>query len=288
MKNIKQALQILLCALLSVALLSVQARAEDVIKTNANGKGATIEHVQTQKKRRSGILPGIGQLTVDSRLTHSSVIRTTGDGTETALISSRFPNRLSTPFDNPRVIGKTTAEVVKDGNSLFISPSKDNEPFAIFVTGTNAGDQVISLTLIPKDIPAQTLQLQIDSDQGAKRKQPKAEGYTQDIVELMRQIASGKVPEGYAEGIMPNVVSREKKDGLIIMPVMRYSGSSLDIYKYKIENNGPVMELSETSFYQPGVRAVSIFPNAVLQKGESTVVFVLADKSILDGDNNDR
>lgn len=240
-----------------------------------------------EKKRGSAILPGLGKLSVDSKLSRGSVIRTNGDGTETVLISSRFPNRIATPFNNPRVIGKTNAEVVKDGTNLFISPPKGDAPFAIFVTGSNPGDPVISLTMMPKDIPAQIISLQLDSAQGATRKAPRVEGYSQQILDLMRAVATGKTPEGYSEALMPNFVAREPQNGLNILPVARYSGSSLDIYKYKVESDKDI-ELSETSFYQKGVRAVSIFPNVVLHKGESTNVFVLADKSILDGEENAR
>lgn len=261
---------------------------ETVINANLDNSAVAIEQVQKPKKRHVSLLPGIGKLTLSTKLTHSSVIRTTGDGTEAVLISSRFPNRIATPFDIPRVIGKTSAEIVKDGTSLFISSPKEEGPFVIFVTGSNAGDPVISLTLISKDIPSQTLQLQLDSAQGAVRKAPKVEGYTQQVVELLRQVAIGKAPEGFSEGVMPNFIAKEVKHGLTIMPMMRYSGSTFDIYKYKVENNQAKVELSESSFYQRGVRAVSIFPNVLLGKGESTNVYVLADKSILDGDDNGR
>lgn len=280
MKYLKISSLFVTAALLSASIASF---AEEVIKVDAKGN-TTIEQV-TQPKKRHVTLPGVGKLTVDARLTHASVIRTTGDGTETVLISSRFPNRLATPFEVPRVIGKTTAEVVKDGTSLFISPTGD-EPFSIFVSGSNPGDPVISLTLIPKDIPSQILQLQIDSSQGVTRKAPKSASYTQQIVDLLRQVASGKVPEGYSEGVMPNFVARQVKNGLVILPVMRYSGTNLDIYKYKVENNQDDVELSETSFYQKGVKAVSIYPNLILRKGETTNIYVLADKSVLEGDQD--
>lgn len=281
MKAMNNSALILATTLLIAAASS--SCAQEIIKADTNG-AATVEQV-VQPKKRHVTLPGVGKLQVNSRLTHSTVIRTTGDGTETVLISSRFPNRLATPFETPRVIVKTTAEVVKDGTSLFISPS-DDEPFSIFVSGSNPGDPVISLTLIPKDIPSQILQLQIDSSQGVNRKAPKQASYTQQIVDLLRQVASGKVPEGYSEGVMPNFVARQIKNGLVILPVMRYSGTNLDIYKYKVENNQEAVELSETSFYQKGVKAVSIYPNLVLRKGETTNIYVLADKSILEGDKD--
>lgn len=237
------------------------------------------------KKKRA--LPGVGTLKVNSKLMHGSVVRSTGDGTEIVLISKRFPNRIATPFSKPRVVDSSNVNMQVDGSNIFISP-KDDEPFAIFVTGSGNTDPVISLTMVPKDIPSQTISLQVDSSQGSTRKGAKVDSYTQQIIDLLRTVASGRTPEGYSEGVMPNIVARQEQDGLIIIPVSRYSGSNLDIYKYRVENNKQEIELSETSFYQPGVRAVSIYPNAILRKGETTTVFVLADKSVIDGDNNGR
>jgi len=275
----------LLALLLSVAISST-AFAQEVIVVDKDKGSATVKTDTQAKKRRVTTLPGAGG--VDKRLTRSSVIRTNGDGTDNVLISSRFPNRIATPFEKPRVIGKTNAQIVRDGSSLFITPPKNDAPFTVFVTGTNAGDPVISLTLIPKDIPSQVVALQIDSTQGGAAKAPRVEGYTQQVVDLLRTVASGKTPAGYAEGIMPNFVGRSQNQGLVIIPVVRYSGSTLDIYKYKVENSYKTIELSETSFYQKGVRAVSIFPNIVLNKGESTFVYVLADKTLLDGESDGR
>lgn len=237
------------------------------------------------KKRRT--LPGVGTLKMNSKLMRGSVVRTTGDGTEIVLISKRFPNRIATPFSKPRVVDSSNVNMQVDGSNIFISP-KDDEPFAIFVTGSGNTDPVISLTMVPKDIPSQTISLQIDSSQGASRKGAKVESYTQQVIDLLRSVASGRTPDGYSKGVMPNIVARQEQDGLIIIPMTRYSGSTLDIYKYRVENNKQEIELSETSFYQPGVRAVSIYPNSILRKGESTTVFVLADKSVMDGEDNGR
>jgi len=273
-----------LLSLLLATTFSSFAFAQELIVVDKQTGIAGVTKQEQVKKRRTTALPGVGG--VNKRLTRSSVIRTNGDGTDNVLISSRFPNRIATPFANPRVIGKTNAQVVRDGSSLFISPPKKDEPFTIFVTGSNAGDAVISLTLIPKDIPSQVVALQIDSTQGGTSKAPRVEGYTQQVVDLLRTVAAGKTPAGYAEGIMPNFVGRSKNERLVILPVTRYSGSNLDIYKYKVENSHKSIELSETSFYQKGVRAVSIFPNIVLNKGESTFVYVLADKTLLDGESD--
>lgn len=240
----------------------------------------------TVARRTNPPLPGVA---VGVRLPakNSVVISTTGDGTETAYLSKRFPNRIATPFSTPRTIGNAPISKEIDGSNLFIVP-KNDQPFTIYITGTAANDPVISLTLIPKDIPAQTITVQLDSTQGLSQKNARVDSYTKQLVDLLKTVALGKTPEGYSEGAMPNLVVTQPQGGLVIIPLTRYSGSNLDIYKYKVENNQEDIELSETSFYQRGVRAVSIVPSVVLHKGESATVFVLADKTLLDGGNNGR
>jgi conjugal transfer pilus assembly protein TraK len=41
--------------------------------------------------------------------------------------------------------------------------------------------------------------------------------------------------------------------------------------------------MDEQAFASDGVRAVAIFPNAILDKGQSTSVFVMADKAATGG-----
>jgi conjugal transfer pilus assembly protein TraK len=198
------------------------------------------------------------------------------------MLSNRFSNRITTPFVAPRVIEKSAATIMQDGSNIFVSV-KGTDPIVIYITGDEAGDPVISLTIIPTDIPAQTVVLQLDIPSTARNQ--KTESYTQQIVDLLRQIGSGKTPEGYSEGRMPSFVGLAGQ--LNIKPAKRFSGSWMDIYHYVLQNDGTeVIELSETAFYKKGVRAVSIYPNLRVAPGEYTNIYVLADKSALDGAKN--
>ncbi|MDD5056530.1 MAG: type-F conjugative transfer system secretin TraK [Sideroxydans sp.] len=230
------------------------------------------------KKRRK--LPGVAAYTLDTRnALPLTVVPVGNDGTRVVLLSKVFTNRISTPFSAPRVIDSSNVDIKQDGSSIFVSP-KTTDPFAIYVTGSEPGDQVISLTLIPKDIPAQTIVLQADTTTVVR--QQKTESYTQQLVDLLRRVALGKVPDGFSEGRMPNAVAINGE--LSITPKSRYSGSWMDIYRYTILNNSKeTVELSETSFYRKGVRAVAIYPNLTLRSGDTTDVYVVADKSALDG-----
>lgn len=244
-----------------------------------------VKQVALPAKKRPVNLPGVGSYVLDTKNSvNPIVVSASSDGTHVVMVSSRFPNRVATPFAAPRVIDSSNVDIVQDGSNIFLSPRLNN-PFVIYVTGSSAGDQVISLTIMPKDIPAQTIILQADIPAAAR--QQKTESYTQQIVGLLREVASGKSPEGYSEGKMPDAFAIAGE--LSVLPVKRYSGSWLDIYQYTVTNNsGQTIEMAESSFYRKGVRAVSIFPNLILAPGEFTKVYVLADKTALDGGQNGR
>jgi conjugal transfer pilus assembly protein TraK len=154
----------------------------------------------------------------------------------------------------------------------------------VFIKDNEPDSQVISLTLIPKDVPAQTVSLMLDGAESstADRKSDAApNSYVSELVAKFRSIAMGKAPQGFSSAKMPPTIARE--GDLIIIPEERFSGQKLDIYRYRVEDAGKSMvELAETSFYENGVRGVAIYPNLKLDAGEWTYVFVAADKGMSD------
>jgi conjugal transfer pilus assembly protein TraK len=227
-------------------------------------------------------LPGVGKVDGDPRLLKANLVRVTGDGTEMVQISSVFQNRIATPFDAPRVIDSSDAQFKVDGSNIFITPVSDR-PIVIYVTGSDRGDPVVSITLTPNNhIPAQTIILQLDPSVAKQpEKQEKPASYEEKLRNLMRTVALGRAPEGYSESPVSNVVGR--MGPLAIAPQTRYSGTRLDVYTYRVENQGDKrIDLSESSFYQKGVRAVGLYPSSSLEKNESTYLYVVSDKSALE------
>lgn len=236
-------------------------------------------------KPEPAMLPGLGLLPGEKRPMMANVVRVTSHYNEVLYVSAGFPNRISTPFAAPKLIDNSEVEWQVQGQSLYISPKSAEKPVGIFVTGAGANDPVVSLTLIPRNIPAQTIILQMDEDpsSAAASSQPgesEASSYTDRLRSILRHVVIGKTPAGFSEGLLPVAVGR--MDALLVMPEKRYSGQHLDVFKYRVENVGQAeIELAESSFYRDGVRAVSIYPVIKLQKGMSTSVFVLSDKAAL-------
>lgn len=243
--------------------------------------------VARQKPKPSANMPGVGKLSGSPAVFNASVINVSAQRNEVVYVSRSYPNRISTPFRHPMLVGELPAgynkETIKIAGSSMYFPSVD-QSLAVFITGNDAGDQVISLTLMPKDIPAQTVQLMLDGgdDASPDRKSDAVPGsYTDALVAKFRSIAMGKVPSGFSSAKMRPTIARA--GALIVIPEERFSGQRLDIYRYRVENAGKgMLELAETAFYEDGVRGVAIYPNLKLNAGEFTYVFVAADKSASD------
>jgi conjugal transfer pilus assembly protein TraK len=231
-------------------------------------------------------LPGLGLMPGDKQATKANVVRVSSDRNEIIYVSAEYPNRIATPYADPKVIDDDKAVVKAVGQSIYVTPKSD-APITLFVSGPLPNDPVVSLTLVPKNLPSQTIILQLDEPLAAVGAKPEEEApsdnvYTDRIRYVMRQIALGKTPEGFAEGALPRAVAR--MDQLMVIPEVRYSGSSYDVYRYRVENvSDATVEMDEQAFASDGVRAVAIFPNAILDKGQSTSVFVMADKAATGG-----
>ena len=242
------------------------------------------EQAKPEVKPYEVTLPGLGKLNGDPMLMKAVVLRVNGDGTEVVQVSDQFQNRISTPFETPKVIDSSDTEFKISGSNIFLSTPSDH-PVVVYVTGSERNDPVLSLTLVPKPIPAQTIILQLDpsiavqsSPKGHHEHKP--ETYEQHLSGLLRTLASGDTPEGFTTGNITNIVGR--KGPLIINPVSRYSNAYLDIFVYQAQNAGnPTINLSETSFYQKGVRAVGMYPLSTLRHADKTYVYVISDKTAL-------
>ena len=223
-------------------------------------------------------IPGVGAIPGVASA-KNNVVRVGTERNEVVYIAANFPNRIATSFKSPKALGKQgdNEEIIKRvGSSLYITPT-DLEPIAIFVIGDKPSDPVFSLTLVPKDLPAQTIIAQLDSA-GSDSTDAKGEitpsSYVEKINYLLKQTALGKTPEGYTVGSLPKSVARGQF--ISITPQVRYSGSSYDIYRYLVTATGDSpLELKEDIFYTPGIRAIGFFPKTILQKGEESYVFLI-------------
>lgn len=234
-------------------------------------------------------LPGLGVMPGTEAEMRTNVVRVSSDRNEIINVSSILPNRISTPFADPKAVDQQQddVDISPIGQSLYVT-MKSDKPVAMYVTGSNPNDPVISLTLVPKEIPQQTIILQLDkalAETGAGASEnhaPDSNNYTDNIRYVLREAALGKTPEGFSEGLLP--ASAANIGNVIAYPKIRYSGPEYDIYRYTLQGTSQAdVDLDEGTFYSDGVRAVSFFPTATLRAGKSTDVFIVSDKSATGG-----
>lgn len=232
-------------------------------------------------------LPGVGTMPGSAPELQNNVIRVTTDRTEIVNVSGTLTNRIATPFANPKAImleGAATVQAVNQ--SLYVALNGSPTPISLYVTGAGANDPVVSITLVPKSMPPQTIVLQMDGAQSGgangnvstREENVRSEVYTERIVATLRSLALGKVPPGFAEGRLPS--SAANMGSVIALPISRFSGPSFDVYRYRVNTvRSQAVEMEESAFWTKGVRAVAFYPTAIVKPGVPTDVFVVADKS---------
>lgn len=279
-------------ALVLLALFALPSIAQELPPTS----GATLSTVEarlaalaarTRKPVAPQPLPGLGTMPgdADPQAMKPQVVRVSEDKTTVINVSASLMNRIATPFLSPKEIDnqKKDFDVKKEGESFYITMKSAN-PVSLYVTGNTPNDPVISLTLVPKKMPPQTITLQLDKplagvgpNGSSDDKAPDNNVYTDQIRYALREVALGKVPEGFSEGDLPRSVAQMGQ--IAAYPLARYSGPKYDIFRYRVQALTDNVELDETAFYSEGVRAVSFFPNSSLRRGESTEVYVVSDKT---------
>lgn len=199
-------------------------------------------------------------------------------------ISDQLPNRISTPFKSPSVLGFDGVDYKIVGQDIYVLSNK-TEPIGIYIRedeSISSTSQVASLTLVPQSLPGQSITLVFDKPiRYADKKESVASDYDDQIRIAFRDVAQGRVPSGYSEGALNYGVARI--GCAMVTPKKMFAGGDQDIYQYTTENvcEKPI-ELTEQSFYHEGVRAVSFFPNIRLAPHLTTSTFIMADKPIED------
>lgn len=242
-----------------------------------------------KKGVKAASMPGIGVMPGDTPELENVVLSVTSKRTELVRVSASLTNRISTPFKNPRAIlleGGSSVEAV--GQSLYFAPNNDTKPVSLYVTGGGDNDPVISLTLIPThDLPPQTIILQMDGketgyfaggENTGRNDDVRSPVYTEKITAILRLIALGKTPSGFALAPLPK---SDVNLGLVTaIPTQRYSGSNMDVYRYVVKaNSNQELEMEEAAFWTKGVRAVAFFPSSIVAPNKDTEVLIVADKT---------
>jgi conjugal transfer pilus assembly protein TraK len=235
-------------------------------------------------------LPGLGRAPGTQQPGKALVVRSVAGVNDIVPVSRNFPNRIATPFLDPVWVDQGTANIEKLHGSVFVIPKSDRA-IQLFLTEANDPNApVVQMTLLPRAIPGQTIILQIEGQdsqiaarRAAQQQQPTRDAqmpdeYTNQLLFLLREVARGRPPAGYTEELLSVPVATLPGD-VQVLPDRRYSGTTYDIFRYRIRNAGAKqVTLQEQSFFAKGVRAVAFFPLLQLAAGQETVVHIIASK----------
>lgn len=212
------------------------------------------------------------------------LIRLDDNENHVVYISDKLPNRISTPFKSPSVLGFDGIEYKIVGQDVYVI-TNSAEPVGVFIREDETlapASQVASLTLVPQPLPGQNITLVFDKPiRYADKKAAVATDHDDEIRIALTDVAQGRIPGGYSEGTLNYGLARI--GNVLVTPKKIFAGGEQDIYQYSAENvtESPV-ELTEQSFYHDGVKAVAFFPRIRLAPNETTTVLILADKPVED------
>jgi TraK protein. len=192
-------------------------------------------------------------------------------------VSGVTPNLFMTPFAHPKIMTDSTAYVKSfyHGSSIIVSVTP-SFPEGVYITGRNPNDPVVSVTLIPKKVPARTYKLTIPGFVPAKAPRiADHNAYASVMVALMRDAVLNRVPENYRQ-------SRRIADLSTPIPISwvgidHWIGGRYQIESYRLTNNlHQKIDLVENEFYHKGILSVAFYPHHKLYPGESTRLYLVA------------
>lgn len=209
---------------------------------------------------------------------------------EMVTLSSDFLNRISTPFEDPIVVDITDPKAEKHkitGSEVYYLPA-GADPIGIYIFDKGNPTQTISLTIVPRSgIPGQNLLVKLENFRSVKQLslvpdagpvvKPAANDFEAMLTSLVAGAIRGNIP-GFSP--VPLEVGEARIDDVRIVPNFVMQGSYLDIYRYRLTNEGTAaIDMNEGAFYREGIKAITFFPLVSLQPGEFTYAFLISEKA---------
>lgn len=204
-------------------------------------------------------------------------------------------NRLVTPFDNPVVTTTSQATTSTKGKIVYVATA-DETPVTLYITPGDNQDIALSLTLIPKRIPAREIHLSLDKDnvkllskvqQQVKSSSVKPADQEQEYIthlkKLFRDLGLQKTPSGFSlrdPSLSENIHCLQ--DRVQIRTGQILEGHDMLILVGLARNTSiEPLELDERSCAttQDEVLAVAAWPKVVLGPNESTELYIALRRS---------
>ncbi len=199
------------------------------------------------------------------------------DDTETKLkISATGLTHIA--VENDRITGvkasTTRFQLDKDEvlGHIYLQPEDNNhEPIQLFINTEK--ERTLMLLLTPTEKPAGSILLTLEPAQKVAALFEQLQPYEVVVMNLIKALHNDAPLEGYSVEIL-NLKTKASKD-LEVLHMKTYKGQSLRAEVLELNNTQKIpIELKETDFYKPNVRAVSIV-NKNLTSKQKTKIYVV-------------
>lgn len=204
---------------------------------------------------------------------------------EVLQVARNHLNRFVTPFANPVVKTTATATTTSAEGSIVYMATGGTDPVSLFIIDGDSPEHAITLTLIPRDVPAVSTQLRLDgyiASAAPSRKEAErfeaADDFVATIRETFKLLAQGEIPPGYGlrniRGYTPEV-PQCVMPGIRSVPAQELTGSNVVVLVSKVTNTTSTPQvIDEASCASDRVVAVAAWPHVDLLPGQSSELFI--------------
>jgi conjugal transfer pilus assembly protein TraK len=197
-------------------------------------------------------------------------------------VASGHLNRIVTPFASARV--RTTADNATtevSGGIVYVAPS-NSSPISMYITESDDESTAISLTLVPRALPPRELAVSIDGAAERPRsvvaeRWERSHPYEETLKVLLREVALGNVPQGYAIGDDVSFEPYCYQQGLNFSFQQALAGHSFQVAIGVVTNESDrTVEFREDScLREQRVAAVAAWPAVLLPPGGQSEVYAV-------------
>lgn len=199
--------------------------------------------------------------------------------TEIIPVPAQAMTHFSVPFQAPIVVkdAHAAAKVKSAPGGIFVSMG--DEKVGLYVYDESDPENIMSLQLMPRDIPQRDIKLAMKTSSGRKNRQAEqfetAQPYVQTVSVLLTEIAQGRVPVGYTMERARGYEITCQMPGVSLRLSQILYGANMQVGVFSARNtSGAPLEIDEQSCGLDRVAAVAAYPTAMLQPGESVELYV--------------
>lgn len=200
-------------------------------------------------------------------------------------IAVQHLNRLVTPFANPQIRTTSQAQTDIKANVIYIATTH-TAPISLFILPEGNEQHALSITLVPKRIPPQTITLTtphsvsaMPVDNPIAKRWETSHDYPQQLTELFRTLVMGDIPPGYSLSNIPTPMQLPhcQQQGLTFSFAQGQwlRGHHLSVFVGTVTNHSTqIVALQEQQCQVPQLAGVAAWPQHTLRPGERSELFI--------------